>query len=66
MMVEDQLDRDTGRIGYIEQLEELDELSTAVAVSDDGIGLPVSRSFPANKRACHGVYTHGHARRSQS
>ena len=34
MIVEDQLDRGAGRIGGIEKLEEFDELSAAVAVSD--------------------------------
>src|ERR1700751_1488640 len=39
MIVEDQLDRGAGRIGGIEQLEEFDELSTAMAVSDQGMDL---------------------------
>src|SRR5437870_13770001 len=39
MIVEDQLDRGAGRICCIEQLEELDELSAAVAVSDQSMHL---------------------------
>jgi hypothetical protein len=39
MIVEDQLDRGAGRIGGIEQLEEFDEFSAAVAVSDQGMDL---------------------------
>src|SRR5215207_11241943 len=39
MIVEDQLDRGISRIGCIEQFEELDELSAAVAVSDQGMHL---------------------------
>ena len=39
MIIEDQPDRGAGRIGVIEQLEELDKLSAAVAVSDQGMGL---------------------------
>jgi hypothetical protein len=38
MIVEDQLDGGASRIGGIEKLEEFDELSAAVAVSDDGHG----------------------------
>ena len=40
MIVEDQLDRGASRIGGIEKLEELDELSAAVAISDQGMNLP--------------------------
>src|SRR5438309_2981265 len=40
MIVEDQLDRGAGRISGIEKLEELDELSAAVAVSNEGVDLP--------------------------
>jgi hypothetical protein len=39
MIVENQLDRGVGRIGGIEKLEEFDELSAAVAVSDQGMDL---------------------------
>ena len=49
MIVEDQLDRGAGRIGGVEKLEEFDELAAAVAVSDEGMDLPVSRSIPANR-----------------
>ena len=37
MIVKDQLDSGAGRISGIEQLEEFDELSAAVAVSDQGM-----------------------------
>jgi hypothetical protein len=49
MIVEDQLDRGAGRIGGIEKLEKLDELPAPVAVSDQGMDLPVSRSIPASR-----------------
>src|SRR5215469_14133137 len=39
MIVEDQLDRGMARIGGIDQLEELDELTTAVAILDKGVNL---------------------------
>jgi hypothetical protein len=37
MIVEDQLDRGASRIGGIEKLEELDELSAGMTVSDEGM-----------------------------
>jgi len=38
-----------GRIGGIDELEEFDEFAAAVAVLDEGVNLPVSRSMrPAN------------------
>src|SRR5947208_7837746 len=40
MIVENQLDCGAGRIGDIKKLEEFDELSAAVAVSDEGMNLP--------------------------
>src|SRR6202158_3981719 len=40
MIIEDQLDRGAGRISGVETLEEFDELSAAVAVSDDRMDLP--------------------------
>ena len=46
MIVEDQLDRCVGRIGSIEKLEEFDELSAAVAVSDEGMNLPSEQINP--------------------
>jgi hypothetical protein len=49
MIVEDQLDRGTGRIGRIEQLEELDELSAAVAVSDQGMHLAGEQIDPGQQ-----------------
>jgi hypothetical protein len=39
MIVENQFDRSVGWIGGIEKLEEFDELSAAVAVSDQGMDL---------------------------
>ena len=39
MIVEDQLDRSVRRIGGIDKPEELDELSTAVAIFDKGVDL---------------------------
>src|SRR5260370_997810 len=40
MIIEDQLDRGAGRISGVEKLEEVDELSAAVAVSDERMDLP--------------------------
>ena len=39
MIIEDQLDRGAGRISGVEKLEEVDELSAAVAVSDERMDL---------------------------
>src|SRR5208337_3610364 len=39
MIVEDQLDRCVGRVGGIEELEELNEFAAAVAVLDEGVDL---------------------------
>ena len=39
MIVEDQLDRSVRRIGGIDNSEEFDELSTAVAIFDKGVDL---------------------------
>ena len=49
MIVEDQLDRGAGRIGGIEKLEEFDELSAAVAVSDQGMDLPSEQIYPGQQ-----------------
>src|ERR1700716_64897 len=40
MIIEDELDRGAGRISGVEMLEEFDELSAAVAVSDERMDLP--------------------------
>ena len=39
MIVEDQLDRGVGGIGSVEQFEELDELTAAMAILDQGVNL---------------------------
>jgi hypothetical protein len=39
MIVENQLNRGSGRISGIKKLQEFDELSTAVAVSDQGMNV---------------------------
>ena len=49
MIVEDQLDRRVGRIGGIDKLEEFDEFAAAVAILDEGVTWPVSRSMPASR-----------------
>src|SRR5262249_45684321 len=49
MIVEDQLDRGSGRVGGIEQLEEFDEFSAAVAVSDQGMDLPGEQIDPGQQ-----------------
>src|SRR5580658_7940202 len=49
MIVEDQLDRGSSRIGGIEKLEEFDELLAAVAVSDEGMDLPGEQINPSQQ-----------------
>jgi hypothetical protein len=54
MIVENQLDCGAGRIGRIKELEEIDELSTAVAVSDQGMDFPgeqINTGQQANRAA---------------
>src|SRR5258708_31577291 len=40
VIIENQLDRRVGRVGGVENLEELDEFAAAVAVLDEGVNLP--------------------------
>ena len=49
MIVEDQLYRRVGWIGGVEKLEEFDKFAAAVAILDQGVNLPVTRSMPASK-----------------
>src|ERR1700730_759215 len=49
MVVEDQLDRRTGRIGGIEKLEEFDELAAAVTLLDQGMDLPGEQINPGQQ-----------------
>jgi hypothetical protein len=49
MIVEDQLDRSAGRISGIEKPEEFDELSAAVAISDEGMDLPGEQINPGQQ-----------------
>src|SRR5579862_6366549 len=49
MVVEDQLDRGTGRISGVEKLKEFDELPTAVAVSDQGMDLTGEQIDPGQQ-----------------
>ena len=49
MVVEDQLDRRTGRVSGIEKLEEFDELALRWRSLTSAWTLPVSRSIPANR-----------------
>ncbi len=49
MIVEIQLDRGAGRIGSVEKLEEFDELSAAVAVSDQGMDLAAEQINPGQQ-----------------
>jgi hypothetical protein len=53
MIVEDQFDRRSRRIGAIEKLEKFGELATAVAVSDEGVDLapPIERKCPRLRSA---------------
>src|SRR5262245_19199314 len=67
MIVEDQLDHGVSRIGGIQHLEELDELSAAVAVSDQGMDLTGKQINPGQQteRAMAFVLI-DHARRSRT
>src|ERR1700722_16954550 len=49
MIVEDQLDRGTGRIGGIEKLEEFDELAAAVALPDERVDLAGEQIDPGQQ-----------------
>ena len=49
MVVEDQLDRGAGRIGGIEKLEEFDELSATMAVSDQRMHLAGEQIDPGQQ-----------------
>ena len=49
MIVENQLDRGAGRIGGIKKLEEFDELSAAVAISDQGMNFPGEQINPGQQ-----------------
>jgi hypothetical protein len=49
MIVEDQLDRGAGRIGAIKKLEELDELSAAMAVPDEGMEVTGEQANPGQQ-----------------
>jgi hypothetical protein len=49
VVVQDQLDRRTGRVSGIKKLEEFDKLAAAMAVLTRAWTLPVRRSIPANR-----------------
>src|SRR5262245_25072405 len=49
VIVEDQLDRGAGRISGIEELEEFDELSAAMAISDESVDLPGEQIDPGQQ-----------------
>ena len=49
MIVEDQLDRGANRIGGIEQLEEFDELTAAVAISNQRVDLSAEQINPGQQ-----------------
>src|SRR6516165_5902382 len=49
IIVEDQLDRGAGRIGGIEQLEEFDELTAAVAISNQSVDLSAEQINPGQQ-----------------
>src|SRR5205823_5144125 len=49
VIIEDQLDRGAGGIDCIEQLEEFDELTAAVAISDQGMDLPGEQIDPSQQ-----------------
>src|SRR5262245_59186458 len=47
VIIQNDLDRSCGRVSSVEDFEELDELATAMAVLDERVSVPVSRSMPA-------------------
>src|SRR6202158_3890177 len=49
MVVQDQLDRRSGRISGIEKLEEFDELAAAVALLDQGVDLASEQVNPGQQ-----------------
>src|SRR5437773_4692379 len=49
MIVEDQLDRGVGRIGGVEQFEEFDELTAAMAILDQGMNLAGEEIDPSKQ-----------------
>ena len=49
VIVENQLDRRVGRICGIKKFEEFDELSAAVAVSDEGMDFPSEQINPGQQ-----------------
>src|SRR3954454_10520895 len=49
MIVEDQLDRGSGRIGGVEQLEEFDEFAAAVAILDQSVDLAGDEINPSQQ-----------------
>src|SRR5437660_11802409 len=46
MVVEDELNRRTGRVSCVEKLEEFDELAAAVAIPDQGVDLASEQINP--------------------
>ena len=49
MVVQDQLDRRTGRVSGIKKLEEFDKLAAAVAVFDQGVDLAGEQIDPGQQ-----------------
>ena len=49
MVVQDQLDRCTGRVSGIKKLEEFNELAAAVAVFDQGVDLAGEQIDPGQQ-----------------
>jgi hypothetical protein len=46
VVVEDHFDRRVRRVGLVEQLEEFDELATAMAILDQGVNLAAQEINP--------------------
>ena len=49
MVVQDQLDRGSGRVSGIEELEEFDELAAAVTLLDQSVDLPGEQINPGQQ-----------------
>ena len=54
MIIEDQVDRGAGRVGRIVELEELDELTATVTISDQGMHF-AGQQVDAGKQADRAV-----------
>src|ERR1700683_3754629 len=55
MIIEDEVDGGVGRIGFVETLEERDELAAAMAVLDQGVNLAGHKKVDAGQQGDRAV-----------